>query len=235
MRRRTVNRTIASAVVPVLARLPVTPNQVTLLGLAAGLVAAWRFRAGAAGWLAGALWLELSYILDNCDGALARRLGRLSALGSWLDTICDCLVNMAFFYGVGAGLFRDSQQILWLRMGEVTAVGVLFSYAMAFAAQVRRRGADAWRHPDPPPGGPPETTLTALRKQAREDFSWVVLAAAVAQHMAWLLGCGLVSSFAIGLASLRSILRDEGAAAAAQGARPDERRGLREDEAPLSP
>jgi len=204
---KTVNRSIAGAVVPVLARLPVTPNQVTLLGLATGLMAAWRFREGAAGWLGGALWLQLSFILDNCDGTLARRQGRTSGFGSWLDTISDCVVNLAFFYALGVGLYRDSGQVLWARVGMATAAGVVFSYAMAFAAQVTRRGVDAWRHPDPPAGGPPESTLVVLRKRAREDFSWVVLAAALAHHMGWLLYCGLVSSFAIGVTSLRSIHR----------------------------
>jgi phosphatidylglycerophosphate synthase len=208
MKMTTLNRGIAGAVVPVLARLPLTPNQVTLLGLAAGLLAAWHFQEGASGWLSGALWLELSFILDNCDGALARRQGRFSGFGSWLDTISDCIVNMAFFYALGAGLSRDYQEALWLRVGLLTAVGVFFSYAMSFAAQVHRRGAEAWRHPDPPAGGPPDSRLVALRKRAREDFSWVVLAAALAEHMAWLLGCGLLSSFAIGVAALRSILRD---------------------------
>jgi phosphatidylglycerophosphate synthase len=203
----TLNRSIARVIVPVLARLRVTPNQVTLLGLGAGLVAAGHFREGAAGWIAGALWLQLSFILDNCDGILARLQGRVSGFGSWLDTLSDCIVNLAFFYSLGAGLAEDTDQVLWLWCGAATAIGVLFSYAMAFAAQVHRRGDDAWRHPDAPADGPPESTVVGLRKRAREDFSWVVLAAALAQHMGWLLWCGLLSSFAIGLVSLRELLR----------------------------
>lgn len=206
----TLNRSIALKIVPWLARLHVTPNQVTLLGLAAGLVAAARFGEGAASWLAGALWLQLSFILDNCDGSLARLQNRTSGFGSWLDTVSDCLVNMGLFYGIGAGLRQDTGQGFWLVSGVVAAVGVFFSYAMAFAVQVHRRGDAAWRHPDPPAGSEVDSQLVGFRKRAREDFSWIVLAAALAQHLEFLLWCGLGSSFAIGLVNLRSIVRAPG-------------------------
>lgn len=207
---RTVNRTVAGLLVPLLAATPITPNQVTLLGLAAGLMAAWRFGGGSAGWLAGALWLQISFVLDNCDGTLARRRGLASGFGSWLDTVSDCVVNVAFFHALGLGLYRDSGQGLWWWTGAVTAAGVSCSYAAAFAAQVHRRGAEAWRHPDPPPGAPAERPFVVWRKRAREDFSLVVLAAALAGHMAWLLLCGLVSSFAIAAASWWTIRHTPG-------------------------
>jgi phosphatidylglycerophosphate synthase len=201
----TLNRRIALAVVPVLAWMRLTPNQVTVLGLLAGLFAATRFGHGTSGWLAGALWLQLSFILDNCDGTLARRLNRTSGFGSWLDTASDCLVNMAFFAAVAVGLHHDTGHLFWLVGGAVAAVGVFFSYAMAFAVQVHRRGAAAWRHPDPPAGSEPESELVGFRKRAREDFSFIVIAAVLLHHLEVLLWCGLISSYAIGLTNLRTI------------------------------
>lgn len=203
----TVNRAIAMRVVPLLVWLRLTPNQVTLFGLALGLIAATRFGQGAESWLAGALWLQLSFILDNCDGTLARLTDRSSGFGSWLDTVSDCLVNMGFFFGIAAGLARDTGKGLWLVCGGVAAAGVFFSYAMAFAVQVHRRGAAAWRHPDPPAGSQVDSQLVGWRKRAREDFSWIVLAAALLGGIEWLLWCGLASSFAIGLGNLRTIMR----------------------------
>ncbi len=217
---RTLNRSIALAVVPILARLPITPNVVTVVSLASGLAAAWCFSHGSAGWVAGALWLQLSFVLDNCDGSLARLTNRFSGFGSWLDTISDCVVNMAFFYGLGLGLYRDSGKPFWLAAATVTAIGVFFSYAGSFAAEVAHRGAEAWRHPDPPKTQEP--TLVGLRKRAREDFSWIVLAAAVAGHMVWLLWCGLVSSFLIGASGVRTVLRAQRAARAPAAPAPDD-------------
>jgi phosphatidylglycerophosphate synthase len=209
---RTLNRSIALAVVPILARLPITPNAVTVASLASGLAAAWCFSHGATGWIAGALWLQLSFVLDNCDGSLARLTNRFSGFGSWLDTISDCVVNMGFFYGLGLGLYRDSGKPFWLAVATITSIGVLFSYAGSFAAEVARRGPEAWRHPDPPRAQ--DGTLVGLRKRAREDFSWIVLGAAFTGHVAWLLWCGLVSSYLIGAAGVRTVLRAQGAARA---------------------
>jgi phosphatidylglycerophosphate synthase len=202
----TLNRAIALRIVPLLAWLGISPNAVTLLGLAAGIVAATRFGDGREAWLAGALWLQASFILDNCDGSLARRLGRTSGFGSWLDTVSDCIVNMALFFAIGVGLYDDSGRVFWIGAGVVACVGVLFSYAASFAVQVHRRGDDAWRHPDPPAGSEPESQLVGFRKRAREDFSWIVLAAVLLHHLDVLLWAGLVSSFAIGYTNVRAIL-----------------------------
>jgi len=208
-----LNRTIARAVVPVLARAPITPNQVTCVSVAMGLFAACRFAEGPEGWVAGALWLQGAYVLDNCDGELARRTGTASGFGSWLDTIGDCLVHMAFFGGLGAGLGG-----VWATAGAVTAVGVFSSYAATFAVQVHARGSAAWRHPDPPAGSPPPASpWVRLRKRSRDDFSWVILAAACAGSMAWLLVCGLLSSFAIAAGGLWTVTRGRAADAAAAG------------------
>jgi phosphatidylglycerophosphate synthase len=201
----TLNRRIARAVVPFLAQLPITPNHVTLVSLAFGLVAAGCFARGPDGWVWGALWLQAAYVLDNCDGELARRQGTSSGFGSWLDTVVDCVVHMAFFWALAAGL--DDGGGLWFAVGGVTAVGVFLSYAMAFAAQVHARGADAWRHPDPPAGSPPpRSAWVRFRKRWREDFSWIILGAALAGHMAWLVVAGLLSSFAIAIDNLRTVL-----------------------------
>jgi phosphatidylglycerophosphate synthase len=201
----TLNRRIARALVPYLAKLPITPNQVTLASLAMGLAAAWCFAHGPDGWVSGALWLQAAYVLDNCDGELARRQGTSSGFGSWLDTVSDCVVHMAFFWTVAAGL--DDGDGAWWAVGAVAAIGVFLSYAMAFAAQVHERGADAWRHPDPPAGSPPpRSAWVRFRKRWREDFSWIILAAALAGHMAWLVVVGLLSSFAIAIDNLRTVL-----------------------------
>jgi phosphatidylglycerophosphate synthase len=205
-RAATLNRSIAYVVVPVLARTPLTPNQVTLLSLVTGLVSAWTVAQGPAHAVTGALWLALSFVLDNCDGELARRQSRASGIGSWLDTVGDMVVNAALFLGLGIGLAHEPGSPWWLHVGVVTAGSVVFSYVASFAVQVHRRGAGAWRHPDPPheePDGP----VIGFRKRAREDFSWIVLAAAFAGHMGWLVLCGCAGGFAVGVTALRTITR----------------------------
>ncbi len=79
----------------------ITPDRLSLLGLATGLAS-----AGAAGlgwWLpALALWL-LSRGLDGLDGPLARRRGQATEAGGFLDVTSDFLVYGAGVVGVAVG------------------------------------------------------------------------------------------------------------------------------------
>lgn len=74
-----------------LARLGVTANQITLLGLALGLLSAAVIALGAPGW--ALLPLLASRLADGLDGAVARSRSP-SDFGGYLDIVCDFV-----FYG----------------------------------------------------------------------------------------------------------------------------------------
>jgi hypothetical protein len=98
-------RPIAFGFVKLIYRLPITPNQVTLLSLASGLVAAYYFSSGAGAALAlGALWYAVANILDCGDGMLARLQGSGSPLGRLMDGIIDWIIGVAVFVALGIGL-----------------------------------------------------------------------------------------------------------------------------------
>ncbi len=89
-----------------LARLGVTPNQVTALGLAVALVSVWLY----AYWgedrmrlVYGALTILLSGLLDAVDGVLARGTGNASRLGGFLDSVADRYSDAVVLMGVTAG------------------------------------------------------------------------------------------------------------------------------------
>ncbi len=192
-----INRKISHRLTPGLAWLGLTPNQVTLLALAAGLASGWMlFQGTPSAWIVGALFFELAYLLDNCDGELARMTRATSGLGSWLDTVTDCLIHMTFFLALGFGVHRLDPDRLWIRLGEVAAVGVFLTYLAFFLQQVQRRGRSAWRHPDPPMAEGPINFWESLRVVLREDFALVVLASALMGRMAWLLWGGVLGAFA---------------------------------------
>ena len=76
---------------PLAARLSeIPPNRVTLVSFVVGLGAALATGGGLYGWGLG-LWL-LNRLLDGLDGEVARRGGRQSDLGGYLDILCDFLV-----------------------------------------------------------------------------------------------------------------------------------------------
>lgn len=103
--KKKFEKVVAAAVKP-LARLGVTPNQVTALGLAVSLASAWLY----AYWggervhlVYGALAILLSGLLDAIDGVLARGTGRASRLGGFLDSVADRYSDALVLMGVTVG------------------------------------------------------------------------------------------------------------------------------------
>ena len=94
-----VFRPPAHLVARALAPLRVPPPAVVLAGTATGVTAA--VAIGRHAFLAGALLLQLKTLLDNADGQLARRTGRVTDFGRYLDSESDLLVDAAVFAGLG--------------------------------------------------------------------------------------------------------------------------------------
>ncbi|HLF15650.1 MAG TPA: CDP-alcohol phosphatidyltransferase family protein [Bacteroidota bacterium] len=94
-------------------RTPVTPNQVTMLSLAASLAAAYCFAFGGLSLLwAGAAWYAVANILDCADGQLARVQGSGTPNGRLVDGIADYVGTAAIFLGIGIG-FSGLGMNLW--------------------------------------------------------------------------------------------------------------------------
>lgn len=86
---------------PALARMPVTANQITATSLATGLAASWCLLQGGGGWAAAGVLFVVTYVLDNCDGEIARLKDQCSTFGMWFDTLVDWIVHTAFFIALG--------------------------------------------------------------------------------------------------------------------------------------
>jgi archaetidylinositol phosphate synthase len=86
---------IGRLLVALLVPLRISPIAIVLANGAAGLLAAAAIARGDL--IAAAVLLQAKSILDNVDGQLARATGRTTALGRYLDTEVDLLVNAAVF------------------------------------------------------------------------------------------------------------------------------------------
>ena len=89
-----------------------TPNAMTTVSLAVGILAAAGFALGSrAGFIAGAVLLQASFTIDCVDGQLARYTRTFSKLGAWLDSVFDrskeYLVYAGLAYGSARGLGED--------------------------------------------------------------------------------------------------------------------------------
>lgn len=124
---------VRSPVVGVLAAIGVRPNHLTILG---GLIAASSGYAAAQGELriAGAIFLGGS-LLDAFDGALARRTGRVSVFGAFLDSLLD---------RVGEGLLLLGILVYFIALdddrGAALAFGVMLASVLVSYARARAEG-----------------------------------------------------------------------------------------------
>jgi phosphatidylglycerophosphate synthase len=124
----------AEALMSALRRLPVTPNQITVVGTALTFVAAVLTAFGQLRW--GGIVLAFAGTFDILDGALARSTGRSYAYGAFLDSTLDrysegamYLGLIAYFVSAGGPLQR------WLILATAAALAgsFLVSYVRARA------------------------------------------------------------------------------------------------------
>jgi phosphatidylglycerophosphate synthase len=190
---RHFDRKISGAVSRQLLKTSVTPNQitvfVTLLGVLAGVCMA---QPGYGPKVAGSFLFLLTSILDGCDGEVARAKKMTSKLGGWLDLWGDNVVHVAVFYGLGVGLLRDTDRVLYSKLGWAAVWGTLISASLAsyqtwlkgkssFTSVVGDtkdlEGAPAWRR-----------RLVSLSDAlARRDFVYGVVVLALVGRLDWFL------------------------------------------------
>ena len=119
-------RFFSRPVTGVLMRLPVSANQVTSVSLVLGLGAAWAAtEATQARALAAGLLMFGAYVLDNCDGEIARLKNQCSRFGMYFDSFVDWAVHTAFFWGLGVGVGAAAEHA---RRPETPGEWILFAF-----------------------------------------------------------------------------------------------------------
>jgi len=124
----------------------VSANQVTVLQMAVGV-------AGAAAVAWGDLWFQvaglilvyLGFLLDNCDGEIARLTGEVSVTGQYLDTFCHHTVSTCLFTVPGVVAWRYSGRVETLLLGFMAGLAaqrVDLSLALAQALKAIRKPLD---------------------------------------------------------------------------------------------
>jgi CDP-diacylglycerol---glycerol-3-phosphate 3-phosphatidyltransferase len=106
---------LAEPFIRALSRCPISPNAVTLAGVAVTFIAAWLAYEGR--FLTAGFVLGGASFLDLLDGALARATGKTSRFGAILDSASDRASEAALLAGIG----------LWFsHQGNELALGVTF-------------------------------------------------------------------------------------------------------------
>lgn len=144
---RLIHRRGSRLLLPLLIRLRLGPNAVTLGGLALGVVAAGQFwHATVPSALLGLLFYAMEAVADHADGDLARLTGRESALGRRLDVSADTASNVLVVLGMTATAATTGGPAT-LPAGVVAAAGILASSLLVnfFPPPMDRAGRAALR------------------------------------------------------------------------------------------
>jgi CDP-diacylglycerol---glycerol-3-phosphate 3-phosphatidyltransferase len=124
----------AEALMSALGRIPVSPNQITVIGVALTFVAAVLAAFGYLRW-AGVV-LIFAGTFDILDGALARSSGRAYPYGAFLDSTLDRYSEGAIYIGLAAYFASTTGPLQrWLLLATVAALAgsFLVSYVRARA------------------------------------------------------------------------------------------------------
>lgn len=104
---RTVRR-LSPLITPWAVRWGVSPNTVTAASLLAGAAAVAAAATGTrAGYVATAVLMLVSLVLDCVDGEVARWTHRYSRAGGWLDAVGDRVKEYAVWFAVGVAVAQD--------------------------------------------------------------------------------------------------------------------------------
>ena len=177
-----LNRKLSRPLTRLFLRTALTPNQITVLSCLIGLFgAACFFQADYWGPVLGAFLLQLSAVIDCCDGEVARMKFLESRLGAWLDITLDTVVHIATFVGLGFAVWaQGGTQAPFVLVGLMVG-GIVLSFVGVIVAD---------RTVVP---GPYRQTWQArlLHRMvfglASRDYSLLIFLCAVFQQLAWFL------------------------------------------------
>lgn len=183
------NRAVSALLSRMFLALRLSPNAVTMIATAIGLLAAAAFARGShAAGIVGALLFQLAAVVDCCDGEVARLTFTESPFGEQLDIMTDNVVHMAIFAGIGWSLFVaqggwavSPAPWLPLALGGVAVFANIMSLWLVTRAKAigKRQG---WSHP-----GQAARVEFILANMASRDFSVILLFFAAIGKLSWFL------------------------------------------------
>lgn len=123
---RNVLRDAALPLTWVLLHTPISANQVTLIALMIGILGEFLFIGASPGaFLAGALFLQLWYLLDHVDGQIARYRKTATLSGRYFDFLMHHIIHGVLYFFLGVYCYRETHQLFWLFLGFMTSFDIV--------------------------------------------------------------------------------------------------------------
>jgi phosphatidylglycerophosphate synthase len=177
-----VNRKLSRPITRHFLRTSLSPNHITIFSCLIGVLGALCFFPGGYwGPLLGALLLQFSVVLDCCDGEVARIKFMESPLGDWLDIVCDTVVHIAIFLGIGIAVWHDGASSHALMLGSVLALGGVLAFPLVTLAEKTEEAGERRN------GWEDVLIKKLLASLTTRDFSVLILASALSGRLVWFL------------------------------------------------
>lgn len=183
-----LDRRLSLALTRLMLPFPITPNQVTAVSLALGLLGAWWLAAPSAPrQFAGAVLLWFCALLDGCDGEIARLKLHMTTHGGDFDLWADHVAHMATFIALPVGVARLHPHTHWWTPGLLLFVGV---GASAYSV---------WRLVLSVPEAERGPLSVFVERIASRDYVYLILALCAIGRLDWFIWTAAVGSNAFWL------------------------------------
>ncbi|HDL78063.1 MAG TPA: CDP-alcohol phosphatidyltransferase family protein, partial [Bacteroidetes bacterium] len=121
---RILNRPISSKISELLLKTNITPNQISLISFILGFFGALFFYFGNYIYLViGGLLVQLSSIIDGCDGEVARLKLVETEYGGWFDSVLDRYADAIIIFGMIHGHWLLHNDIIIWTVGFIALMG----------------------------------------------------------------------------------------------------------------
>ena len=130
LRARTAS--IIDPIVTFLARIGVSPDLLTIMGMLLHFLFAWLIATGEFGWAGIAIFVFVP--LDALDGSLARKIGRQQGnFGAFLDSTSDRIAEIILYSGYLSYFYQNDE--VWMSIATYAAVtgSIMVSYTRSRA------------------------------------------------------------------------------------------------------
>ena len=185
---RHFERKISLAVTRRLVRTDITPNQMTAVSVAIGLLGALFFLSSMPAYqLTGALLFLLHSILDGCDGEIARLKYLESRLGGILDFWGDNVVHSAVFVCIGLGWQMAIKSPVPLALAASAVIGTLLSAGFVYRQTMRNKVSEGPLFTSITNSEAPSRLTSLADSLARRDFIYLVVILSALGKAQWFL------------------------------------------------
>ncbi|MBI3989075.1 MAG: CDP-alcohol phosphatidyltransferase family protein [candidate division NC10 bacterium] len=192
---RHFERKVSLAITRWLVSTAITPNQMTAVSVAIGLLGALLFLSSTPSYeLGGALLFLLHSILDGCDGEIARLRYLESRLGGILDFWGDNLVHSAVFICMGLGWQIAVQAPFPLVLAFSAVVGTLLSAGFVYRQTMHEKASEGPLFTSVTKSEKPSRLSTLAEALTRRDFIYLVVVLSAWGKARWFLALAAIGA-----------------------------------------